>query len=532
MLKDKYQGCKDMRKLPIGIQDFRKLREMGHVYVDKTPIIHQLIQGSGAYFLARPRRFGKSLLCSTIEEIFNGNRKLFQETADFPALAIDNLDWEWKKHPVILLSLNVDYYNDINGLLSTFEDLLFNIAKKHDIDLRGEKINTRFKNLIMDLYNKYNERVVVLIDEYDKPLLDAIGNDELHIQIRNELKRFYGILKSSDKYLRFVFLTGITKFAHVSIFSDLNHIKDLTLNPDYADICGLTQEEVEQHFEQEIACILNEKGKSRETYQQELKDYYNGYRFSEKSLTLYNPFGLLNHFADRGTFAPYWYTTGTPTFLIDLIKKQKIDILNLGELSFRLNEFQKFDVENMDAIVILYQTGYLTISDYDDEKSRYYLDYPNLEVSSSFSKSLIRQYFEIELNNSNALIMKLPDALIDGDVEGMIEILRSFLATVPYDIIKDTENYYQTVFHLIFNMLGLDCRSEVKIAHGRIDSIVETKKYVYCFEFKLSEPAEKALAQINEKDYLLPWKTTDKQLFKIGISFDGEKRNISEWVVE
>jgi len=520
-----------MRKLPIGIQDFEKLRRGSHVYVDKTSSIYRLIQGEAAYFLSRPRRFGKSLLCSTIGAIFENKRELFQEIAGFPALEIDSLDWEWKKHPVILLSLNNANYSSVDVLISTLDSLLNQIAKDNGLELREKLINLKFKNLIIDLYEKYKERVVVLIDEYDKPLLDAIGNNELHVQIRNELKGFYGILKASDKYLRFVFLTGISKFAHVSIFSDLNHIKDLTLDQKYADLCGLTQEEVEQHFEPEIANIIIEKGKTRETYLQELKEYYNGYRFSEKPLTLYNPFGLLNHFADNSKFAPYWYTTGTPTFLIDLIKSQKIDILNLSEFSFMLSEFFKFDIESMDAIVILYQTGYLTISDYDDDKDKYSLDYPNLEVRASFSKSLIQQYLEVEPINSNALISKLPDAILDGDIEGMIEVLRTFLAAIPYDIIKDTESYYQTVVHLIFSMLGLNCRSEVRIAHGRIDTIVETKKYVYCFEFKLNEPAEKALAQINEKDYLLPWRTTQKQLYKIGISFDGEKRNIAEWVV-
>ena len=529
MLKDKFQGSYIMRKLPVGIQDFGIIRRGSHVYVDKTKIIHKLVQGEGAYFLSRPRRFGKSLLCSTIKAIFENKRELFQDIAGFPALEIDSLDWEWKKHPVILLSLNIANFSSIDVLISTLDSLLNQIAKANGLELRDELINLKFKNLIIDLHDKYNERVVILIDEYDKPLLDAIGNNELHVQIRNELKGFYGVIKASGEYLRFVFLTGITKFAHISIFSDLNNIIDLTLKPDYADICGLTQEEVEQHFEQEIAYILNETGKSRETYLQEMKEYYNGYRFSEEPLTLYNPFGLLNHFTEKGKFKPYWYITGTPTFLIELIKKQKIDILNLGELSFGLHEFYKFDIENLDAIVMLYQTGYLTISDYNDERAKYFLDYPNLEVSSSFSKSLIQQYFEVPSTNSNALIAKLPDALLDGDVKEMIEILRSFLAAVPYDIIKDTENYYQTVVHLIFSMLGLNCRSEVRIAHGRINTIVETKKYVYCFEFKLNEPAEKALAQINEKDYLLPWRNTQKQLFKIGISFDEEKRNITDW---
>jgi hypothetical protein len=317
----------------------------------------------------------------------------------------------------------------------------------------------------------------------------------------------------------------------VSIFSDLNQIQDLTLNPEYAGLCGLTQEEVEKYFEPEIAVILEKTKKTRETYLADLKEYYNGYRFSREPLTLYNPFGLLYHFAEKGEFNPYWYETGTPTFLINMIKSQNLDILHLGDMSFGMSQFQKFDIERLDAKVILYQSGYLTISNFDIEKNKFYLDYPNLEVRSSFATSLIEQYLSTDTRNSDALINKLPDTLSDGDVEGMIDVLRSFLATVPYDIIRDAENYYQTVFHLIFSMLGLDCRSELRIAHGRIDAKVETTKYIYLFEFKFNGSAKEALEQINEKDYPLPWKTGEKKIFKIGVNFDGEKRNISEWVV-
>jgi hypothetical protein len=264
---------------------------------------------------------------------------------------------------------------------------------------------------------------------------------------------------------------------------------------------------------------------------QDLKDFYNGYRFSEKDLTLYNPFGLLNHFDKKGKFVPYWYTTGSPTFLIELIKKQKIDLFHLDKFSFAMNEFHKFDIENLDAVVVLYQAGYLTISDYDDEEGRYFLDYPNLEVRSSFSKSLLLGCFDVSSNNADALISTIPSALIRGNIDEMMEVLRVYLADVPYNIIMDTENYYHTVFHLIFKMLGLNCRSEVIIAHGRIDAIVETKNYLYFFEFKFNQPAKKALEQINEKDYLLPWRHTQKQKFKTGVRFDKKKRNIGEYLV-
>ena len=372
---------------------------------------------------------------------------------------------------------------------------------------------------------------MVIIDEYDKPLLDTMTDSSLHNIMRDKLKGFYGILKQSDKYLRFVFLTGVTKFSHASIFSDLNHLVDLTLDPRYADICGLTQKETEQNFAPEIESILEETGRSRDDYMEKLRLYYNGYRFSGKPITVYNPFGLLNHFDKTGEFLPYWYETGTPTFFINLISKQKINIVNLSNMRIGYESFRKYDIENLDALPVLYQSGYLTISDYDEEREKFILDYPNLEVRSSFAKSLLKQYFQAPADNANALFVMLPDALLDGDVEGAINALRQYMASIPYDIIRETENYYETVVHLVFSMMGLNCHSEVRIAAGRIDTLVETRNFVYCFEFKLNDTAEKALAQIDSKEYLLPWEGSGKKLFKVGVNIDHDKRNIGLWKV-
>ncbi|MCL2879174.1 MAG: ATP-binding protein [Treponema sp.] len=519
------------RRLPIGIQDFISIREDGFIYVDKTAEIHQLISGSGrAFFLSRPRRFGKSLLCSTLEAIFEGRRDLFGEMAGRPALAINSLEWEWKKHPIIRLDLNPgNYLQGMAVLASTLNNALNNIARSYNMELRGQYAAVQFSNLIQDLHEQFKEKVVVLVDEYDKPLLSTMEAADLHIEMRNELKGFYGVLKSSDKDLQFVFLTGVTKFSHVSVFSDLNHLVDLSLDSRYADICGLTQEEVEQNFGPEIETILNETNLSREDYLDKLRRYYNGYRFSEKLLTVYNPFGLLNHFDKNGKFLPYWYESGTPTFLINLIIKQKINIVNLNNMRVGYEEFQKYDIENMRAEPVLYQSGYLTIADYDAERNRFILDYPNEEVRTSFASSLVRQYLQAPPDRSRALTNTLPDALDDGDADGAMNAIRQFLASIPYDIIQERENYYETAIHLIFTMLGLNCRSEVRIAAGRIDTLVETKRFVYCFEFKLNGTAEEALIQINTKEYLLPWIGSGKQLFKIGVSFDSEKRNIGEW---
>ncbi|MCL2442183.1 MAG: ATP-binding protein [Treponema sp.] len=520
-----------MRRLPTGIQDFTYIRENGFCYVDKTALIHRLITGSGkSFFLSRPRRFGKSLLCSTLESIFEGKKELFGDISGFPALAINSLEWKWKKYPIIRLSLNIgNYSKGIEVLESALIDSLNNIALNHNLILRGALIPQKFSNLIFDLRKKFNERVVVLIDEYDKPLLDTIEKKEIHIDMRNELKAFYGILKFSDENLQFVLLTGITKFSHVSIFSDLNQLDDITLDPCYSDICGITQEEMEQNFKPEINKILKDTGKNRDEYIRELRQYYNGYRFSENPLTMYNPFGLLNHFNKNGKFLPYWYESGTPTFLINIIASQKVNIIKLSNIQVGYDSFRKYDIENMKAEPLLYQCGYLTITDYLDEIKQYTLDFPNDEVRLSFSKSLLDHYLQSTNNITDGLNTKLINAIFTGDIDETMNTLRQFLASIPYDIIKDTENYYETTIHLIFTMLGLNCRSEVRISSGRIDTLVETKNFVFCFEFKLDGDADKALAQIDTKDYLLSWKGSEKKLYKVGVNFDRNKRNIGDW---
>ncbi|MDR2898319.1 MAG: ATP-binding protein [Spirochaetaceae bacterium] len=521
------------RRLPIGIQDFISIREEGFCYVDKTAHIHRLITGSGrAFFLSRPRRFGKSLLCSTLGAVFQGRRDLFGEIAGQSALAIDSLEWGWERYPVIRLDLNPGNYT--NGITVLYDNLSRDMefcAETYGMPFEGESIGDRFARLIYALHKQYNQRVVVIIDEYDKPLLATIDAPELHVQMRDELKGFYGILKSYDKYLQFVLLTGVTKFSHVSIFSDLNHLVDLTLDPRYADLCGITQKEVEDNFEPEISAILENTGKSRDIYLGELKRFYNGYRFTRKSLTVYNPFGLLNHFDKSGEFLSYWYGTGTPTFLVNLIIKQKVNILGLHDMHIRYEDFSKYDIETMKVEPLLYQTGYVTIADYDEELEQFILDYPNEEVKSSFSKALLEQYTHSSDEQSRSLYAQLPISLIKGEPEKVLETLRVFFASIPYDLIQNKENYYQTAIHLIFNMFGLNCRSEVRIAAGRIDTLVETKRYVYCFEFKLDGSVEEALAQIDTKEYLLPWKGDGKQLFKVGVVFDSKKRTIGEWKI-
>jgi len=453
--------------------------------------------------------------------LFEGRREFFG------GLAIDMLDWDWKKHPIIRFDLNAgNYIEGADILEKTLNNSLRNTAAAAGLPIRGEIISDKFGNLIMDMAKKYDEKCVVIIDEYDKPLLNTIDEPEVHAALRNALKAFYGVLKSSDAYLRFVFFTGVTKFAQVSIFSDLNYITDISLDPRYAALCGITQEEMERDFKGEIEDVIQNNRKDRLEYMERLKRFYNGYRFSKRMLAVYNPYGLLKHF-DSGDFASYWYETGTPTFLIRLIEAQKIDIFNLDNETVSSYDFAKFDVATMQAVPVLYQSGYLTIVAYDEETDIYTLDYPNDEVRASFAHSLLEHY--VPSLNESALMVKLPGALIKGEIENAITALKIFFKKIPSDLYVKHEKCYEMVVYLVFRMLGLQCNSEVRLADGRIDALVETKNNVYCFEFKLDHTADEALLQIDNKEYLLPWRGSGKKLFKVGVNFDHEARNIAEW---
>ncbi|GHU75189.1 hypothetical protein FACS189461_0960 [Spirochaetia bacterium] len=419
--------------MPIGIQDFPKIREGGFSYVDKTARIYDLISGSGGcFFLSRPRRFGKSLLCSTLGAIFEGRRELFGGIAGHSALAIDSLDWDWKRHPVIRIDLNAGAYSGgVEALRSVLHSELKREYGKQGLTPELADAVSQFKSLIEASCDKTGEKAVIIIDEYDKPLLSTIDEPDIHNKIRDELKGFYGVLKSYDAYLQFVFLTGVTKFAHVSVFSDLNHLDDLTLDPEYADLCGITQKELEQNFGPEIESVLQNTGKSRNEYLDEMRRFYNGYRFTEKPLTVYNPFGLLNHFKKNGKFTTYWYQTGTPTFLVKLIAGQKINIIGLNNLRVGYDDFSKYDAETMKAVPLLYQSGYLTIADYDEESNQFILDYPNEEVRASFAKSLIEHYLQPSDESSRALYTQLPLAFFRGNVEGAINAIEAFPPPIP-----------------------------------------------------------------------------------------------------
>jgi len=520
------------RLLPIGIQSFPDIRKRGFVYADKTARAHELITGSGkAFFLSRPRRFGKSLLCSTLGAIFEGRRELFGEIAGQPALAIDTLDWEWKAHPVIRIDLNGgNYGKGVGELHSTLYYEMRREAEKYGGELnRADSPAGQFKYLIELACKKIGEKAVVIIDEYDSPLTGTLNKRDVHVELRNELKTFYGVLKSYDDYLRLVFLTGVSKFSQVSIFSELNQIADLTLDPRYADICGLTQEEFELNFGPEIECVLEKNGRNREEYLDDMRRFYNGYRFSKAPLTVYNPFGLLKHFYSGGEFSEHWYETATPSFLVDLIEKHKVNVLELSNLRVTAADFGKYDIDNMAIAPLLCQTGYLTITGYDEKSQRFTLDYPNEEVRAAFSGTLVKHGLRVPPDKGDAFHNQLTDAIYDGDVDAALNAIKRFLAEIPYDLVLEKEVHFQALVRVIFKMLGFECRTEERISTGRIDMLVKTDDFIYCFEFKLDGSAEAALAQIDNKEYAAPWAASGKKVFKVGVNFDSKKRNIAEW---
>jgi hypothetical protein len=513
-----------MHKLPIGIQDFVGIREDGYHYVDKTAVIHRLLTSGKVFFLSRPRRFGKSLLCSTFGAIFNARRDLFK------GLAIDTLDWKWKKHPVIRLDLNADVVSSGAALCNTLTFLLQLNADEYEVALSGSTPALQLLGLIVTLMRKTGEKVVVIIDEYDKPLLSTIDRPELHDEIRTVLKGFYGVLKQSDANLAFIFLTGVTKFSQVSVFSDLNQLQDISMDARFCDICGIRQDELERDFAEEVTHYALEKKITEQEYLDKLLKWYNGYHFSKMDVSVYNPFGLLNHFA-TGDFEPYWFSTGTPTFLLKLIENQDIDIRNLEKFELTAEDFGDYRKDKIQAIPVLYQAGYLTITGYDPRRNMYTLDYPNDEVRISFAKALADRYAYAPEFQRSALVVDFANALEEGNVEGFMTALIPFFAGIPYDLNDQTERHYQVVFYLVFRMLGQYCETKVKSAIGRADAIVTAGDYVYCFEFKLNGTAEEALAQIDSKGYLTPYTGSSKKLVKVGVEFDREKRNVGRWLI-
>ena len=513
------------RKLPIGIQSFEDLRRNNYLYVDKTELIYQLTTGGKTYFLSRPRRFGKSLLMSTLEAYFLGKKELFT------GLAMETLETEWKEYPVLHLDLNARNYDSKEALFAILNQHLEKWETKYGDEKKDRSPEERFSYLLEKIHEASGSQVVILIDEYDKPLLQTIGNEKLQEQYKNILKAFYGVLKSADAHLRFVFLTGVTKFGQVSVFSDLNQLKDISMDARYATICGITDKELRRDFQPELEALAANEGLSYEEVCQKMKRMYDGYHFRHNMEGLYNPFSVLNAL-DSAEFGSYWFSTGTPTFLVQLLKETDYDLRNLEGIELPVNQFADYRADADYPIPVIYQSGYLTIKGYDKEFQSYTLGFPNEEVKYGFLNSLVPYYTGVSSNENLFNIRHFVNELRSGDANAFLTRLRAFFAGIPYELNDKTERHYQAIFYLVFRLLGQYMEVEERSAKGRADAVVKTKDYVYVFEFKLDGNVDEALKQIDEKGYLLPYSVDERKLLKIGVSFDSAERNIGEWKIQ
>lgn len=515
----------NIRKLPIGIQSFEDIRNKGFVYVDKTTLVYKLVKTGKPYFLSRPRRFGKSLLLSTLEAYFQGKKHLFE------GLAIEQLEQEWETYPVLHLDLNAEKYDSVEALNAILSSHLTRWEELYGKGTDEQTLSTRFAGIIRRAALQTGKQVVVLVDEYDKPLLQVLGNEVLMKEYRNTLKAFYGVLKSSDAHLRFIFLTGVTKFAHVSVFSDLNQLADISMYPDYATICGITQDELQANFRPELEALCVEKNLTMEETVRLMTLKYDGYHFREKTPGVFNPFSVLNSLRTL-RFDNYWFQTGTPTFLVELLKKTDYDLrLILDSIEMRASAFSEYRVEANNPIPLLYQSGYLTIKGYDEEFGLYTLAFPNEEVKYGFIDFITPFYTAITEDESGFYIGKFVRELRAGNVDDFMKRLEAFFADFPYELNDKTERHYQVVFYIVFKLMGQFCEAEVRSARGRADAVVKTKDYIFVFEFKLNGSMEEALKQIDDKGYLIPYQADGRRLIKVAASFSPQLRNQAEWVV-
>ena len=514
-----------MMKYPIGIQSFEKLRANGYVYVDKTALVYQMTRDMSCYFLSRPRRFGKSLLVSTMEAYFLGKKELFK------GLAIEQLETEWKTYPVLHLDLNAGKYDKEVDLDDFLNDSLAQWEQIYGSRPTEVNAELRFKGVIRRACEQTGEQVVVLVDEYDKPLLSSIDNETLHEAYRKTLKAFFSVLKSMDDHIRFVFLTGVSKFSHVSIFSDLNNLNDISMDARYVDVCGISERELHACFDESIRELASANGMTYEETCEKLRKQYDGYHFRENSVGIYNPFSLLNTFA-KGVFDDYWFATGTPTFLVKLLQQNDYELHELKGIYVDGDVLSSVDEEYDDPIPVLFQSGYLTIAGYDPELG-YRLDFPNQEVERGFFRFLVPYYTSWQKSSVKGILNKMTSAVRGGRPDELLFVIQTMLAGRSYMVAgANKEKDFQNTLYLIFTMLGYNVQVEQATSQGRMDITVQTEDYIYIIELKLDKTAEEALRQIKDNQYARPFQTDGRKLFLIGVNFSSGTRTVEKWVVE
>ena len=509
-------------KYPIGIQNFEKIRREGFVYVDKTALIYKLVDEGSYYFLSRPRRFGKSLLISTLEAYLSGKKELFK------GLAIEQLEKDWTEYLIFHLDLNVGEYKTEESLYEKLDAFLTPLERQYGTLPSLHEAGQRFEYVIGQAYKKTGKRVVILVDEYDKPLLATIAHPELQDSFRTTLKAFYGVLKSMDGCIKFALLTGVTKFGKVSVFSDLNNLIDLSMNRRYQSICGITKEEITKYFDESVHELAEGYGMSYDAALARLKEDYDGYHFVNNGVDVYNPFSLLNTFANC-EFGRYWFETGTPSYLVEVMKQDNYPLPDLTQEQVTGDFLNSIDSMSKNPIPLIYQSGYLTIKSYDPEFGFYTLGFPNKEVEEGFADYLLPFYTNVKQGDTAFFIGNFILELRQGRIDDFMRRMATMLADTDYKVVGDSELYFQNAFYLISRMLGFYTEVERETSDGRMDMTVKTKDYVYIFEFKLDGSVDDALRQIDEKGYAKPFALDSRKLIKVGVNFSLEKRRIEEW---
>lgn len=513
-----------MKPISTSVYTFEKLIQGGYLYVDKTEYVYSLVaEPYGLFFLSRPRRFGKSLLLSTLKAYFLGRRDLFE------GLALYDKPLPWNQYPVIHIDLGPKEVNSPEDLQEFLRNRTDMVASEYGISLTRSSYEERFQELIEKL-SAGGEKVVILIDEYDKPILSNTANPKIS-EILRTLKSFYAVIKATEQYQRFVLLTGVSKFSKVSVFSDLNNLTDLTMAAPFATALGYTQRELESNFAPLISGLAEKEGMSHEDILEKIKSWYNGYRFHQSAETVYNPVSVMRCL-DLGEFSNFWFETGTPTFLLDMMKKQEYDFAECLEEPVTELSFSAYDAERLSPTPLLFQTGYLTItgSEVEGDIRLYQLGFPNREVEQAFGAYLIDSYTNLDKERVGVHLLHLSRHLKSGDLEGFFSVLHAFFAGVPNTITLTHEKYYQTILYVTLRLLGLLVEVEVSTNKGRIDAILGTPDTIYIFEFKLHGTSQEALDQIRERRYAEPWKADSREIICVGVAFDPEERNIGEWI--
>ena len=516
---------KPLKRLPVGIQTFEKIITDDYLYIDKTEYIWNMIHLSNYIFLSRPRRFGKSLLISTLQAYFEGRKELFK------GLAIEQREKEWTEYPVLRISMASGKHMEKDQLERYLGMRLAEYEGKYGITCPASDNNDRFTALIQAAYKQTGRKVVVLIDEYDAPLLDVVHEETTLPVLRNVMRNFYSPLKDCDPYLQFVFLTGITKFSQFSIFSELNNLKNISMRHDYAGVCGITMEEMLTSMSDYIDDFAEALQTSREDAVEGLRQQYDGYHFTWPSPDVFNPFSLLNAFQDHD-YTNYWFSSGTPTYLIEMLRKFNVVPSRIGGGRALASAFDA-PTENMKSIIpLLYQSGYITIKDYNTASRLYTLDLPNNEIRVGLMESLLPNYVAEHADDGGTTIGDMYVALLNDDLNEMFRLLQAYLLTVPYCNNANSEGHYQQMLYVIFSLFGRYVDVEVRTPTGRVDVVMKTGKALYVIELKLNRSAEAALQQIDLKDYASRFALDGLPVVKVGINFDAERHTLSDWEIK